>query len=83
MPLDATTFQPAPSPVSSARREAEGVDRIGAYRFAIRDARLLETYFDRLAEAGVKPRSGSCPERAGEVAYIPGDRQAATSAPYR
>jgi len=61
--------------------EVKGIDRIGAYLFSSRDD-LLETYFARLAEAGVKPRSGSCPEGAGEAAYTPGDSEADV-APYR
>lgn len=52
--------------------QVKGIDRIGVYRFASQ-ADVLETYFARLADAGVKPRSGSCPERAGEGAYMPGD----------
>ncbi len=61
--------------------EVKGIDRIGVHLFSSKkDA--LETYFARLADAGVKPRSGSCPERAGEGAYIPGDSEADV-APYR
>jgi hypothetical protein len=52
--------------------QVDGVDRVGAYRFAD-GGDLLDTYFSRLADNGVKRRSGSCPERAGEVAYVPGD----------
>ncbi len=61
--------------------QIDGIDRIGAYRFASRDD-LLDAYFKRLADNGVKPRSGSCPERAGEVSYLPGD-DGATVGPYR
>ena len=61
--------------------QVNGVDRIGAYRFADRED-MLDTYFKRLAENGVKPRSGSCPDRAGEVSYVPGD-DGATVGPYR
>jgi hypothetical protein len=61
--------------------QVKGIDRIGVYQFASRDD-LLETYFARLAEAGVKPRSGSCPEGPGEAAYTPGDSEADV-APYR
>jgi hypothetical protein len=61
--------------------QVDGVERIGAYRFTSRDD-MLETYFARLAEAGVKPRTGSCPQRAGEVSYLPGDA-GATVGPYR
>ena len=57
------------------------MDRIGAYRIADR-ADLLDTYFKRLADNGVKPRSASCPESAGEGAYVPGD-DGATFGPYR
>ena len=61
--------------------EVKGIDRIGVYLFSSqKDA--LETYFARLSDAGVKPRSGSCPERAGEGAYMPGDSEADV-APYR
>jgi len=61
--------------------EVDLVDRIGVYLFAARDE-LLETYFDRLAEYGVEPSSGSCPQRAGEHAYVPGD-SGPTIGPYR
>jgi hypothetical protein len=61
--------------------QVDGIDRIGAYLFADRED-LLDTYFRRLADNGVKPRSGSCPQRAGEVAYVPGD-DGATVGPYR
>jgi hypothetical protein len=43
---------------------------------------LLDTYFQRLGDNGVKPRSGSCPDRAGEVSYVPGD-EGASVGPYR
>lgn len=61
--------------------QVNGVDRIGAYRFADQGD-MLDAYFKRLADNGVKPRSGSCPERAGEVAYVPGD-DGETVSPYR
>jgi hypothetical protein len=61
--------------------QVKGVDRIGAYLFTSQ-ADVLETYFARLAASGVKPRSGSCPDRAGEGAYTPGDSEAEV-APYR
>ena len=61
--------------------QVEGIDRIGAYLFADA-ADLLDTYFKRLADNGVKLRSGSCPKRAGEVAYVPGD-DGSTVSPYR
>jgi hypothetical protein len=59
--------------------QVKGIDRIGAYRFASQET-LLNTYFARLADAGVKPRSGSCPERPGEGAYTPGDSDADVAA---
>jgi hypothetical protein len=49
------------------------VDQVGAYLFDSESA-LLKTYFDRLAKEDVKPRSGSCPTRAGEAAYVSGDK---------
>jgi hypothetical protein len=61
--------------------QAKDIERIGAYLFANRDD-LLKTYFDRLADNGIAMRSGSCPERAGEVSYLPGD-DGATVGPYR
>jgi hypothetical protein len=61
--------------------QVKGVERIGTYRFADQ-ADMLDTYFKRLADSGVKPRSGSCPERAGEAAYMPGDSETDV-APYR
>jgi hypothetical protein len=56
-----------------------GVDRIGAYLFGQQDE-MVDAYLQRLADNGVKPRSGSCPKRAGETSYVP--EQAALS-PYR
>jgi hypothetical protein len=61
--------------------EVDLVDRIGVYLFTAQDE-LLETYFDRLADNGVEPRSGSCPKGAGEHAYVPGD-SGPTIGPYR
>ncbi len=61
--------------------EVDLVDRVGVYLFSAQDE-LLETYFDRLADYGVEPRSGSCPEGAGEHAYVPGD-SGPTIGPYR
>jgi hypothetical protein len=61
--------------------EIDFVDRIGVYLFTTQDD-LLQTYFDRLAGYGIEPRSGSCPQRPGEHAYVPGD-SGPTFEPYR
>jgi N-acetylneuraminic acid mutarotase len=61
--------------------EVDLVDRIGVYLFTAQDE-LLEAYFDRLADYGVEPGSGSCPKGAGEHAYVPGD-SGPTIGPYR
>jgi hypothetical protein len=44
------------------------VDRVGVYQFGS-EAALLATYLDRLAAAGVEPRSGDCPAGPGDAAY--------------
>ena len=56
------------------------VDEVGAYLFA-RAEDLQATYLDRMAEAGIKRGSGSCPGSAGEMAYVP--EAPGTIGPYR
>jgi hypothetical protein len=41
---------------------------VGVYQFGS-EAALLATYLDRLAAAGVEPRSGDCPAGPGDAAY--------------
>ena len=74
-------LRPTPSPVIECSPQVKGVDRIGVYRFADR-GRHARHLFRAPRGGGVKPRSGSCPERAGEGAYMPGDSEADVG-PYR
>jgi hypothetical protein len=46
------------------------VEQVGAYLFSS-DGEALDAYFERLAEAGIAPRTGNCPASAGEAAYQP------------
>ena len=37
------------------------------------EERLMDAYFNALADNGVQPRSGDCVEGEGEAGYLPGD----------
>ena len=50
--------------------ETRGVDEVGAYLFQSDDD-MLKTYFDRLADEGIRRRDGACPTTPGEMSYHP------------
>jgi hypothetical protein len=62
------------------RPTATVVDQVGFYLFADQ-VTLLESYFERVAAAGLRPDSGGCPRKPGEGSYAGGDPSA--SDPHR
>ena len=50
--------------------QTSGVEEVGAYLFET-DADMLDSYFERLAEEGIRPGQGACPASPGERSYQP------------